>query len=79
MPTARMCEQFPIACVATHGDPRKFREEAIRFKLFFGVPNAATYAEMFLHVNYPEAWIALAEKGAANRANMISAFVPGSS
>src|SRR2546430_1643984 len=34
-PAAKMSTQFPITCVATHGDPRNFREEAVRFKLFF--------------------------------------------
>jgi hypothetical protein len=77
MEAARMIEQLPLTCVATHGDPRRFAEKKLRFKVFVGDESEGTYAEWFFHLNHPEGWIAVSEKDIAYRPNLISSLVVG--
>lgn len=69
-----MAEQVPFTSVATHGDPRRLREEEVRFKLFAGSEEQGDYAEWFLHLNVPRGYAGLAEKDRKYRANLVLAM-----
>ncbi len=69
-----MAEQVPFTSFATHGDPRKLREEEIRFKLFAGSEEEGDYAEWFLHLNVPKGCAGFAEKDKKYRANLVLAM-----
>lgn len=77
MDAATMIEQLPLTCVATNGDPRRFAEKRLRFKVFVGEQSEGTYAEWFFHLNHPEGWLALSEKDIAHRPNLIRGLILG--
>lgn len=65
-----MAQRAPAVSVATDGDPRKLQSEKLRFKLFFG-PTAQA-AECFLHLDYENGSIAVAEKAFDHRAGLVA-------